>query len=241
MKYYPYKINRLIEDNLKFQIKQRALSAWKEKEREVKLPFITLSREYGCMGYPVAEGLQDRLNEICDEKFPWTVFDRALVEKVSGDNNLAEELIDSLNEKHRSEIVQAVDTIFLGRPNEYTIFKMLARTICSLAQKGHAIIMGRGASVFAQDIKKGFHVRLIAPWDFRVQIVEQTRDVSSRKEAEALVNKMDKERESFVERFTLKSVSDPDYFDLIINVERNSIEEIVEIILSAIRVRKLIY
>jgi len=240
MKYYPYKITRLIEDNLKFQIKQRALSAWREKERETKLPFITISREYGCMGYSIAEGLQGRLNEMCDERFLWIVFDRALVEKVSSDNNLAAELIDSLNEKHRSEIVQTVDTIFLGRPNEYTIFQMLAKTICGLAQKGHAIIMGRGACLIAKDINKGFHVRLIAPLDYRVQITEQTRDVSSRKEAEALVNKMDKERESFVERFTLKSVSDPNHFDLIINVERNSIEEVIEIILSAIRIRKLI-
>jgi hypothetical protein len=155
MKYYPYKITRVIEDNLKFQIKQRALMAWKEKGKEVELPFITISREYGCMGYPIAEGLQGRLNEMCDKKFPWMVFDRALVEKIASEHNLSEELINSLNEKHRSEIVQIVDAMLLGRPSEYTTFQMLAKTICGLAQKGHAIIMGRGACIIAKDIEKG--------------------------------------------------------------------------------------
>ncbi|MDY6854510.1 MAG: cytidylate kinase-like family protein [Thermodesulfobacteriota bacterium] len=240
MKYYPYKINRIIEDNLKFQIKQRALTTWSEMEKATKLPFVTISREYGCMGYPIAEGLQSRLNEICDKKFPWMVFDRALVEKVASEHNLSEELINSLNEKQRSQIGQLVDVMLLDRPTEYTAFKMLAKTICGLAQKGHAIIMGRGGCIIGKDIEKGFHVRLIAPFDFRVQIVGQTRDVSSRKEAEALVKRMDKEREAFVERFALKPVSDQNNFDLIINVKRNSIEETIEIILNAIRIRKLI-
>lgn len=129
------------------------------------------------MGYPIAEGLQSRLNEICDKRFPWMVFDRALVEKVASEHNLSEELINSLNEKQRSHIGQLVDVMLLDRPTEYTTFQMLAKTICGLAQKGHAIIMGRGGCII---------------------------------------------------------------FDLIINVKRNSIEEAIEIILSAVRIRKLV-
>ncbi|MDY6862576.1 MAG: hypothetical protein SV062_06250 [Thermodesulfobacteriota bacterium] len=35
-----------IEENLRFQIKQRAPDDWKRWEKERKLPFITISREY---------------------------------------------------------------------------------------------------------------------------------------------------------------------------------------------------
>jgi cytidylate kinase len=216
------------------------LETWKAMEKEKKLSFITISREYGCQGYPIAENLQNKLNSICDKEFPWMVFDRILAEKIANEHHLSKDLIESLNDKHRSEISQVVDSLFFDRPDEYTIFQLLASTIIGLAQKGHAIIMGRGACVIARDIKKGFHIRLFAPTDFRIKKVEETRKVSSWEEAKSLVKKMDKERESFVKRFAMKSVSDLNNFDMIINVEKNTIEEVTDIIISALKAKKLI-
>jgi len=65
-----------------------------------------------------------------------------------------------------------------------------------------------------------------------------TRNVSSWEEAESLVKKMDKERESFVKRFTLKYISDLYNFELVINVGKNTIEEVTDIIINALKNKK---
>ena len=57
--------------------------AWeKAKERGQPLapetyPFITISREFGCEGGPLAHYLQDLLNERCRPFFMWITYDQS--------------------------------------------------------------------------------------------------------------------------------------------------------------------
>ncbi len=226
------------KENLKAHIMLIGSDQWKEAGE--KLPFITLSREFGCQGYPLANDLQLKLNKMGDEKFPWMVFDRELINRLAGEHNWSLSLLESFSESCRSQIRQSIEALFFKRPNDYTIFHSLAGAIISLAEKGHTILVGRGGCIITGKIEKGLHVRLLAPFNFRVANIKKVRNIPSWKEAELLVKRMEKERETFVKAFTLESVSGLCHFDLIINNEKFTVNEMSDLIIKALQIKKLL-
>ena len=54
---------------------------------ERRFPTVTLTREFGCEGYPVAQKLQTLLQERSGH--PWVVMDRALLEAVARSHDLS--------------------------------------------------------------------------------------------------------------------------------------------------------
>jgi hypothetical protein len=65
-----------------------------EARGKVIKPTITISREFGCEAYPMAERLQELLEKKSGEK--WVVMDKNLLEEVARDHNLSEELLKGL-------------------------------------------------------------------------------------------------------------------------------------------------
>ena len=62
----------------------------RDREQEsIKLPFITISREYGCFGFSVAEKITELLN--ADKKInpPWAAYNRELLDRVMRDMGLS--------------------------------------------------------------------------------------------------------------------------------------------------------
>jgi len=98
--------------------------------------------------------------------------------------------------------------------------------------------VGRGGGAILKDIPNSLHIRLIAPIDFRVNGVVKRHQVS-KTEAKRLTLEMDKKRAQLRDEFAGKHVEDNDY-DLIINCERLTTENIVDIITKAAEVRRLV-
>ncbi|MFH1623956.1 MAG: cytidylate kinase-like family protein [Pseudomonadota bacterium] len=230
------KLRSKIEAQLAHQSKLRTEELWKERKGEKKLPFITISREFGCRIYPLVEVLQDKLNRLTDKQYPWAVFDREVINRIAEEHNLSEALANSLDKNQRSQMEQYMDHIFFNRPNEYKIFQYLTRTLIGLAEKGNAILIGRGGCIITRNVEKGLHVRLIAPFEYRKEKIRQEMDTSE-PEAAKLVKKTEKEREAFVEKYTLQSIKDPYNFHLILNHELYSADEIVDIIIHNLKIK----
>jgi hypothetical protein len=225
-----------IEAQLSHQLYLRTQKQWKMRKGAKDLPFITISREYGCHGYAVSEVLQDKLNRITDKEYPWGVFDKEVIRKITDEHHLSEELANSLSENQRSLMQQYMDHIFFKRPNEYKIFQYLTQALISLAEKGHAILIGRGGCIITKNVKAGFHFRLIAPFEFRVEKIKNEMEIS-KNEAEKHVKKMEKEREAFIDRYTLKSISDPQNYHIIFNNALYSPGEIADTIIYNLKIK----
>lgn len=230
------KFRARIEAQLAHQLKLRTQELWKMRKGEKKLPFITISREYGCHGYPVAEALQDKLNRMISNEYPWAVFDKGVISKIAEEYNLSEALANSLDQNQRSQMEQYMDHIFLDRPNEYKIFQYLTQALIGLAEKGNVILIGRGGCIITKNVERGFNVRLIAPFEFRVEKIKNDLKISE-DEAIRIVKKNEKEREAFVERYTLKPISDDYNFHLILNNSLYSIDEMAEMIIHGLEVK----
>ena len=233
------KLRERIEAQLAYQVQLRTQELWKMQNIKNKLPFITISREYGCHGYPVALALQDKLNELTAKEFPWAAFDREVIQKIAEEHHISESLALSLGENQRSQMQQYMDHIFFNRPNEYKIFQYLTQTIIGLAETGHVILIGRGSCIITRNIKNGFHVRLIAPFEFRKEKIKTEKGLSE-DDAIKLIKRLDKEREAFVKKYTLKEISDPCNFNLIFNNAFYSPDEIAETIIHNLKIKNYI-
>jgi cytidylate kinase len=192
---------------------------------------ITLSREFGCEAYPLAVNLKETLEKSTKED--WNIFDRDLIEKIRVDNSLNEELLSNIGK--RSEFIE--ELIAKRQPswkNKSETYKFLAKAIYSISSEGRAIIVGCGAAMITQDIRRAYHFRLIAPENFRIKSIARRTDVPY-SEAEKMVSTRHKERKRFFKNFLQSEVVDLNYYHAVYNNDKLSVERIAENILATIK------
>ena len=144
-------------------------------------PSITISREYGCEGFPLALRLQALLGEASGST--WTVFDRTLLDKVATDERLSRDLLKRLgDETHAQDLILS----HIGSLTHDEAYARLVRHLVPIAMGGRAILVGRGAAVVCQDLKNCFHLRLVASFEFRARSIARRLDLPLT-EAEDLV------------------------------------------------------
>jgi hypothetical protein len=225
-----------VENRLKAQVEYRHRLAKRdagEKEVAQPAPFITISRQFGCNAYALAERLAQRLNA----EFPgWdcTIYDRKLLEVLAESEAITADIINSLSERTRGLIADWVDHIVAGKPPETQVFRHLARTFCSIAALGQAILIGRGGAAITRRIPTGIHVRLTAPIEWRIDNLKQNPDRTSDTSMET-VKQADKERESFVRKYLGVDAHDPELYHLILNNQLLTMKEQVEIIVTLVQ------
>lgn len=183
------------------------------------MPFVTISRQAGAGGTTLAEQLVERLNHRRPRP-QWHCFDRQLVEKVANDHKIAESLIEQLESSAHSW----VESIWAGLPgdrsdrwlDEDEVYRRVATTIRSLAQRGHCVIVGRGGAYITQRLEGGVHVRLVAPLAYRIDQFAAQHQLT-RREAGAEVRRIDRNREAFYRRYWPREMLDPIHFTATFN------------------------
>lgn len=214
----------------------RRLTTWiaiqdklkKEPPRKTR-PTITLSREFGAEAYPLAEILQQRLQQRTSEA--WTIFDKALIERVSQESSLSEHFLTNLGDATRA--FDALLTLIPGMRTHGDAYQILARYILRIAMDGNAIIIGRGGAVITQHLPHCYHFRLEAPFDFRVRSLQQRLGLTE-KEARTLVEENQKQRERFIEKFLNTSMANIRYYHAVFNNEKNTPQAIARSIVDLV-------
>ncbi|MBN2160108.1 MAG: cytidylate kinase-like family protein [Spirochaetes bacterium] len=197
-------------------------SHWKERKKTVDmsekhaLPFVTLSREYGCRGYTVAEAVAKMFNEEYYLRPLWAIYDRRLLDRLMEDMHLSYELAETLTDRAKNSMADYLRMIFTRYPPEAVVYKKLVETIRIIAANGHAVIVGRVGNVITAGMPKGYHVRLIASTERKIGNIQKQSGVS-RNEAKEMLEKKGEAREQFVLRHLKVNMADPAGYDLIIN------------------------
>lgn len=185
-------------------------------------PTITLSRQYGCEAYPLALRLKDLLEASTGQH--WTVFDKALVEKVASDEKLSRELLSRLGDESHAVDVLRTHFGYLTHNDAYTT---LVKHLVQIAMVGCAIIVGRGGAVVCQDLKNCFHFRLVGSLDFRIATIARRLEISLA-EAEELVRTQSKLREKFISGCLHADITSAHWYDAIFNNERQNVDTIAQ-------------
>ena len=215
------------------------ISDWIESKRRDQIEHrkrlncftITLSREFGCEAYPLAFKLKELLEKSTEED--WNIFDRAFIEKLRVENVLNEEILSYLDK--RSEFIE--NLIARRQPywkNKSEAYKFLAKAVYSISCEGRAIIIGCGAAMITQDIRRAYHFRLIASEDFKIKSIAR-RTVVHYNEAKKVLSARHKERKRFFMNFLESEIVDLNDFHAVYNNDKLSVEKIADNILATIK------
>ena len=205
------------------------LSAWAShvKKTKVERPIVTISREFGCEAYPVAKLLSERFNKVGEEE--WIIVDRKLLDTIAERSGYRTEEVKHVGDVNG--IFQNMLQMFFGKegPEQYEVFKYLHKAILETAKGGNCILVGQGSVVLTKDFPRACHIRLVAPMGFRVKNTMKNFDMSE-EEATKYVENNSYERDDYIRKFAGASVSDPTLYHLVINNEKNTPEQIADMI-----------
>jgi len=189
--------------------------------------FIAVSRAVGAGGAKIAA----RLGEALD----WPVFDKEILQAMADDDRIRAQLYDSMDERDMGWFEETFRVLAQSefRKNDY--FHRLTRTILALARQSRAIFLGRGADLILP-ASHGFRVRLTASRKVCARTYAEQRQMDA-DQARAEVERIETDRAEFIRRHFGIDATGQTRYDLIINLERFSPEQAIDLILAALKMR----
>lgn len=220
-------------------------SNWKQRKKTVdmsgknSLPFLTISREYGCLGYSVGEAIAKIFNKEYHHNPMWAVYDRGIIDHLMKDMNISYELAETLTDKARNTMDYFFKTSFSKYPPEAMVYRKLVETIRILAANGHAIIIGRVGNVITRDLTHGYHVRLFATMEKKVENISRQFKVN-KSDAKDILAKKGEVREQFLLKHLTVDMSDPAIYNIMMDTTGLSIEETARFVITGMELSGII-
>ncbi len=212
----------------------RRLSTWISmvekvgtQETKPKGPTITISRQYGCEGYPLAETLEKMFKDKTGEV--WNIYDRALLKKVADEEALSIRLLEGLGGP--SKLLDSLPVTIPGRMPHHQMYRRIMEHLIGIARLGRAIIVGRGGAVITQGLSNCYHFRLEASFGFRAASMARRLGLTL-PEAEKHVKENEEAREKFFSKYLNVSTADHSFYDAVYNNERHSVAQIASSIFA---------
>jgi cytidylate kinase len=178
----------------------------------------------GSGGIPIAQKVAEKLG--------YTLVDGEAILEVADRYGLTRESIEQADEKP-PHFVETLDV------KHETALHLIELIILEYALKGNVIIYGRGGQDLLEGINSVLRVRIIAPFEERVERWAE-REWLDPDRARTLVRRSDQQRAGFIKYYFDRDWDDPLGYDLVINTERLSEESAVRLICDGIRDRNLV-
>lgn len=216
----------LIEKSLR---KEKFYSNLIQKTRIKKewQPDITISRNPGSGGRPIAKKVAKKLN--------WKYYGKRIFKDIAKDMDIPEHIVKTIDEAPKSNFL--VDFVLNFFDPEYIseleYLSHLKKIIKKVGQKEDVVFLGRGSNhILPRD--QALHVRITAPLETRIQNTHKYED-KTLEEAKAQVEKVEKERNQFIKQYFGCDPNDPNHFDLVINTHDISLNAACDIIIEAFK------
>jgi cytidylate kinase len=219
--YYPY-INKILSQ---LKLKDSLLSSFKSKQDQsfVK-PFITIAREPGSGGAPIAQAVAQKLG--------FVYVDEQIIEEIARSTKRRKAVIKEIDEKTRGAISDMVHSM-LNKDyiDDIKYMTELVKVILTYAHKGNCVILGRGAN-FITPFAKGLHVMVTAPYDVRVKRAMDFEG-HDKKTAKKVIADVEAERRHFIKQYLQKDPNKKNAYDLTLNTTYFQVDEATDVIVEA--------
>lgn len=200
---------------------EQRLRAYHELSNRAKLlvegaplkPTITISREFGCEAFPVAEEVKKLVEQMTGEE--WLIVDISLLDAVAKEHKIPEEVMLSLGHKPRW-LDDMFATLSPKWKSDADYYRLLCEQVVSIATAGNAIFVGLGAAIITKSMKNCFHFRLFAEQEFKVRSIARRMNIP-KQEAEILVVDQQKDRDKIIRKLLDADESDQFYYHMIFN------------------------
>jgi cytidylate kinase len=182
---------------------------------------ITVSREFGAGGGEVARRLAEALG--------WELLDRELLHRAAAIEHVPDTELERLDEKALS----MTERMRLHPPHQRYMHG-LTEAARQAAQRGKVVLVGRGTRQLLGDMPDVFHLRLVAPLDWRVQRMA-LREGWSMETARTRCLEMDRSRDRFTRYFFGPDALQPEQYDLVANGDRVPLDDVVALLFELAR------
>jgi len=200
---------------------------------------ITINRELGSGGRTIGEKLAKKLN------VPF--FDKALIQSLKEKYGLSAEEIERLKGqthnwwadlKRSLKIMPSYAAPQFVSAKSATpdflitndIFKAETEILKGIAADGSCVIAGRSGFYIFRDHPNHLSILIQASMEYRIDRLVKKRGITH-EEAKAIITEVDKGRENYVKKYTGTSRYDSRNYDLVINVDDHTEEDIVDLIM----------
>ncbi len=185
------------------------------------MAIITISRQIGSFGNEIAQKSTNRLNY-------------SLI-----DINSINEMVSNYSSDFSKEMIALADE---SRPGFFDRFfyqqsvysNLISALIYEAASKDNIVVVGRGGQFLLRNQPSVIHIRIIAPFDLRVSRVKD-RQKLKHELAEDMVKKIDLQRAEFIRYLFQADVSNPEWYDMIINTGKFDVESTVDVLVNKAR------
>lgn len=188
------------------------------------MAIITVSRQMGSGSIPIAHEMADRLG--------YTLVDGDAIMQVAASYGLSAESIEQADEKP-PHFVEEMDF------QQEIDMHLIELIVLEYALRGNVIIYGRGGQDLLKDIRSVLRVRIIAPFEDRVEHWAE-REWLDPDRARVLLRKSDQQRAGFIKYYFDRDWDDPLGYDLTINTQRLSLDMAVKVISESISDQNLV-
>lgn len=199
---------------------------------------ITVGRNCGSGGSEVAKMLSEKLSV--------ELYDKNLLKLVSDNSGINEELFSLADEHLKNSLLFRVSrgaydgTPILPESGNFTadknLFDYQAKVIKGLADSSSCIIIGRCADFVLRDRFNVLRVFIGADRDSCAER-ESKRSRLTLSEARIKVAEKDRRRGEYYRFYTGQQWSDPRQYDLCLNTDAYTLDQCVDIIISALKIK----
>jgi cytidylate kinase len=203
---------------------------------------ITISRECGCSAKRIATKLSKILtgySYLSETKtdVEWKWVSKEIIEEAALELEMepaqVKHVFLSEAKINLSDVASAFSTEKVYDADDQNVIDSVRKVIHRLAEEGNYIIVGRAASIIAQDIPRKLSIKLQAPLEWRINRIMQISNMSHA-EAQEYVIAIDTQRELFVEHVAGRKMNNND-FDLIFNYSTLLEDHIVDAVMTVIK------
>ena len=198
---------------------------------------ITIGRQFGSGGREIGEMVADHFGIKC--------YDKELLSRAAKESGFCEEMIQNHDERPTNSFLYnlVMDTYsfgynsssFVDMPISHKVFLAQFDTIKKIAEEGPCVIVGRCADYALSDYDNVLNIFIHADEEFKVQrIKERFDDINTDDKARDMMNKKDKQRQSYYNYYSSKKWGRADSYDLSINSSILGVEGTVKFIIQYI-------
>ncbi|MBQ9590442.1 MAG: cytidylate kinase-like family protein [Butyrivibrio sp.] len=194
---------------------------------------ITIGRQFGSGGREIGE--------LVAKKYGVKCYDKELLSRAAKESGFCEEMIQNHDERPTNSFLYnlVMDTYsfgynassFVDMPISHKVFLAQFDTIKKIAEEGPCVIVGRCADYALSDYSNVLNIFIHADEEFKIaNIKKRFADVKTDEQAREMMNKKDKQRQSYYNYYSSKKWGRADSYDLSINSGILGIEGTVKFI-----------
>lgn len=196
---------------------------------------ITIGRQFGSAGREIGEKVAAHFGIPC--------YDKELLSRAAKESGFCEEMIESHDERPTNSFLYnlVMDTYsfgynassFMDMPISHKIFLAQFDTIKKMASEGPCVIVGRCADYALTDLENCINLFIYGEEKVKIKRIMEKYNLSESK-AKDMINKKDKQRQSYYNYYSSKKWGIADSYDLCINSSLLGIDGTVKLIIQAI-------